>query len=45
MDRGMFVTNAFVPDPLVQIVRPMPVRVTVVMERVAAEPAGNKPSE
>ena len=45
MDRGMFVTNAFVPDPLVQIVRPMPVRVTVVMERVGAEPAGNKPSE
>jgi YbbR domain-containing protein len=45
MGRGTFVTNAFVPDPLVQIVRPAPIRVTVIMEKVAAEPMGLKPSE
>jgi YbbR domain-containing protein len=31
MERQTFVTNAYVPDPLVQAVRPVPVRVTVVM--------------
>jgi len=47
MERGSFVTNAFVSDPLVQIVHPAPVRVTVIMERATAEPAakGTKPSE
>jgi YbbR domain-containing protein len=45
MGRSTFVTNAFVPDPLVQIVRPAPIRVTVIMEKVAAEPLGTKPSE
>jgi YbbR domain-containing protein len=45
MARGTFVTNAFVPDPLVQIVRPSPVHVTVIMEKVAVEPLGTKPSE
>jgi YbbR domain-containing protein len=45
MGRGTFVTNAFVPDPLVQIVRPSPVHVTVIMEKVAVEPLGTKPSE
>ena len=33
MGRGTFVTNVFVPDPLVQIVHPAPVRVTVTMEK------------
>jgi YbbR domain-containing protein len=45
MGRGTFVTNAFVPDPLVQIVRPSPVHVTVITEKVAVEPLGTKPSE
>jgi len=46
MGRSTFVTNAFVPDPLVQIVRPSPVRVTVIMERSAAGAhAGTKSSE
>jgi YbbR domain-containing protein len=47
MGKSTFVTNAFVPDPLVQIVHPMPVRVTVIMEKTEAEPAapGTKPSE
>ena len=33
MGRGTFVTNTFVPDPLVQVVRPSPIRVTVTMEK------------
>lgn len=42
-----FVTNAFVSDPLVQILHPTPVRVTVIMEKVQAEPGvqGKQPSE
>jgi YbbR domain-containing protein len=40
-----FVTNAFVSDPLVQIVRPAPVRVTVIMQKGSIEPATQgKPS-
>ena len=38
MERATFTTNAFVPDPLVQIVRPTPVRVTVIMEQSRKEP-------
>lgn len=45
MGRGSFMTNTFVPDPLVQVVRPAPIRVTVMMEKVPAEPPGNKPTE
>jgi YbbR domain-containing protein len=47
MGRSTFVTNAFVPDPLVQIVHPVPVRVTVIMEKTQAEPGppGTKPPE
>jgi diadenylate cyclase len=47
MGRSTFVTNAFVPDPLVQIVHPIPVRVTVIMEKTQADPVapGTKPSE
>lgn len=35
MDRATFVTQAYVPDPLIQVVHPTPVRVTVIMERAA----------
>jgi len=34
-----------VADPLVQIVHPSPIRVTVLMEKESAEPQGTKPSE
>jgi diadenylate cyclase len=37
MLRNTFVTHAYVSDPLVQVVHPGPVRVTVIMEKVAAE--------
>jgi diadenylate cyclase len=45
IDHATFVVNAFVPDPLVQIVRPTPIRVTVMMEKSGAEVSGTKPSE
>src|SRR5262249_28616325 len=35
MDRTIFVTHARIPDdPLVQVVHPTPIRVTVIMERL-----------
>jgi YbbR domain-containing protein len=37
MDRVTFVTQAYVPDPLIQVVHPTPVRVTVIMERSGEE--------
>jgi YbbR domain-containing protein len=37
--QATFVTNVYVADPLVQVVQPTPVRVTVVMEK--STPAGN----
>jgi YbbR-like protein len=37
--QATFVTNVYVADPLVQVVQPAPVRVTVIMEKTA--PAGN----
>jgi len=37
MDRETYVTQAYVADPLVQVVHPRPIRVTVIMERVGAE--------
>jgi YbbR domain-containing protein len=37
--QATFVTMAYVPDPLVQVVNPVPVRVTVIMEKIT--PAGN----
>jgi YbbR domain-containing protein len=37
MERATFVTQAYVPDPLIQVVHPTPVRVTVIMERAATE--------
>jgi YbbR domain-containing protein len=33
-----FVTNVYVPDPLVQVVQPTPVRVTVIMEQSTPAP-------
>jgi YbbR domain-containing protein len=32
MTRASFETHAYVPDPLIQVVHPTPVRVTVIME-------------
>jgi YbbR domain-containing protein len=32
MTRASFVTQAYVPDPLIQVVHPIPIRVTVIME-------------
>ncbi len=37
--QATFVTNVYVADPLVQVVQPTPVRVTVIMEK--STPAGN----
>jgi len=45
MGRATFTTNTFVPDPLVQIVNPAPIRVTVSMVKTSAEPMSKKPSE
>jgi len=40
MSRATFVTHAYVSDPLVQVVDPGPVRVTVIMGKDAAAPTG-----
>ncbi len=32
LTRTSFVTQAYVPDPLIQVVHPTPIRVTVIME-------------
>jgi len=32
MTRASFVTHAYVPDPLIQVVHPTPIRVTIIME-------------
>jgi len=37
MERASFVTQAYVPDPLIQVVHPIPIRVTVIMERSGEE--------
>lgn len=34
--QAAFVTNAYIADPLVQVVQPRPVRVTVIMEKAAS---------
>ena len=36
---AVFTTNVYVPDPLVQVVRPTSIRVTVLVEKVGAGPA------
>jgi hypothetical protein len=33
MARGTFVTHAYVSDPMVQVVDPAPIRVTVIMQK------------
>ncbi len=38
MDRATFVRHAYVSDPLVQVMTPNPVRVTVIMEHAPAAP-------
>jgi YbbR domain-containing protein len=37
MTRASFVTQAYVPDPLIQVVHPTPIRVTVIMEAAGDE--------
>jgi YbbR domain-containing protein len=37
LTRASFVTQAYVPDPLIQVVHPTPIRVTVIMERSGDE--------
>lgn len=37
MTRASFLTQVFVADPLIQVVHPTPIRVTVIMERTGAE--------
>lgn len=41
MDRNTFVTHAYVSDPLVQVVNPEPIRVTVIMESVPPANSGH----
>ena len=36
LDQGTFVTKAYVSDPLIQVVHPEPIRVTVIMEKSAS---------
>lgn len=36
---AVFTTNVYVPDPLVQVVQPTSIRVTVMVEKVGASPA------
>jgi hypothetical protein len=38
MERGTFVTHVYVPDPMVQVLHPESVRVTVIMEKKSAAP-------
>jgi len=37
MDRATFITHAYVPDPMIQVVHPTPIRVTVIMGRSGDE--------
>jgi YbbR domain-containing protein len=37
MDRNSFVTHAYVSDPMIQIVNPVPIHVTVIMESAAGD--------
>lgn len=39
MRRGIFMTHVYLSDPLVQVVNPTPVQVTVIMERTTERPA------
>jgi YbbR domain-containing protein len=42
MERGAFVTEAYVPEPLIHVVHPTPIRVTVIMERSGEENSGEE---
>ncbi len=37
MTQASFVTQAYVPDPLIQVVHPTPIRVTVIMEHAGEQ--------
>jgi YbbR domain-containing protein len=37
VNRGTFVTEVYVGDPLIQVVHPQPIRVTVIMERAGED--------
>lgn len=41
MERGTFVTQAYVSDPMVQVVDPAPIRVTIVMEKTSGGSDGH----
>jgi YbbR domain-containing protein len=41
MQRAVFVTRAYVSDPMVQVINPGPVRVTVIMEKAPAGSGGH----
>jgi|SRR5246127_2983392 diadenylate cyclase len=41
INSASFVTHAFVPDPLIQVVHPGPIRVTVTVERVTGSTPGS----
>jgi hypothetical protein len=36
LDRGTFVTRAYISDPMVQVIRPIPIRVTIIMEKASS---------
>jgi diadenylate cyclase len=38
MEKNTFITHAYVSDPLIQVIHPGPIRVTVMMEKDATEP-------
>ena len=40
VERASFTTHAYVSDPLVQVVHPVPVRVTVTMEKIRSSSSG-----
>ncbi len=42
VERASFITHAYVSDPLIQVVRPKPIRVTVIMERAGASGGGSE---
>jgi diadenylate cyclase len=41
MGRASFTTNVYIPDPLVRLVKPEPVRVTVITQKNSAVPQNN----
>lgn len=43
MHRGIFMTHVYLSDPLVQVVNPSPVQVTVIMERAPERPVSIVP--